>query len=275
MKITVMGGVNVDVSGISLKPVRRADSNPARIRMSAGGVGRNIAENLLRLGAGVTFVSAAGNDVFAEFLRKRFAASGLDASSLIIREGMSTGLYILLLEPAGELFTAVNSMEAVESIGPSDVENVKDAASASDLVILDANLLPETLDAAARIADGVPLMADTVSAEKAGRIAGILPRLSLLKTNRAEAAALAGFPLDTEEALREGCRGLLASGLKEICVTLGPLGVFCASGEGMFMQSALPARRVDVNGAGDAFAAGAAWRYCLGGGPGIPGGRGA
>ncbi|MDR1421204.1 MAG: PfkB family carbohydrate kinase [Treponema sp.] len=275
MKITVIGGVNADVSGISLKPVRKADSNPAHIHMNAGGVGRNIAENLLRLGARVIFVSAVGDDLFAEFLRERFAVSGLDASRLVVREGMGTGLYILLLEPAGELFAAVNSMEAVESITPADLENIRGDALASDLVILDANLLPETLDAAARLADGVPLMADTVSAEKAGRVEGILPRLSLLKTNRAEAAVLAGFPLDTEEALREGCRRLLSSGLGEIFVTLGARGVFCASGEGMFMLPALPARTVNVNGAGDAFAAGAAWRYCLGGASGISGGRGA
>lgn len=274
MKITVIGGVNVDVSGMSLKPVRKADSNPARIRINSGGVGRNIAENLFRLGAAVIFVSAVGDDVFAEFLRERFAATGLDASRLIVRKDMGTGLYILLLEPAGGLFAAVNSMEAVESITPADLENVRNDAGASDLVVLDANLLPETLDAAARLAEDVPLMADTVSAEKAGRVAGILPRLSLLKTNRAEAAALAGFSLDTEEALREGCRKLLSMGLKEICVTLGPGGALCASEEGMFTLPALPAETVNVNGAGDAFAAGAAWHYCLGGGAGTPAGRG-
>ncbi|MDR2370585.1 MAG: carbohydrate kinase family protein [Treponema sp.] len=265
MKITVIGGLNVDIGCVSLNAVRRADSNPARVRMSAGGVGRNIAENLLRLGADTAFISAAGDDGFASFLRERMAVIGLDSSRLIVRRGMSTGLYVLILEPAGELFTAVNDMEAVESITPADLEPFKKTVTASDLAVLDANLLPETLEAAVRIAGGVPLMADAVSAEKAKRLAGILPRLAILKTNRAEAEALAGFPVDTEKNLRECCRILLGAGLGEIHITLGKDGYCCASKDGVFIQPALPVKLMDVNGAGDAYTAGAARHFCAAG----------
>jgi pseudouridine kinase len=242
-----------------------ADSNPARVRLSAGGVGRNIAENLLRLGADTAFVSAAGDDGFAAFLRDRMAAMGLDSSHLIVRQGMSTGLYILILEPKGELFTAVNDMEAVESIAPADLEPFKKTAAASNLIVLDANLMPETLEAAAQIAGGVLLMADAVSVDKAKRLAGILPRLAVLKTNRAEADALAGLPADTEEGLRECCRKLLGTGLGEIHITLGKDGSCSASKGGVFMQAVLPAKLKDVNGAGDAYTAGAAFHFCQAG----------
>jgi pseudouridine kinase len=266
MKITVIGGANVDITGIAVAPLRERDSNPARVHISGGGVARNIACNLARLGAETTFVSAIGDDGFGTLLRESLAESGLGDSALIVRKGLTTGLYLALLEPGGELFVAVNDMAAVESIGPADVETLGAAIAASDLAVVDANLRGETLEALARLAASlrVPLMADAVSVSKAGRLKAILPNLALLKANRAEAAALAGFPLDTDEALREGCRTLLAQGIDRLYLTLGEQGSCCAAAEGFFKQPILPARLVNVNGAGDAFAAGAAYSFCRG-----------
>ncbi|MDR1948967.1 MAG: carbohydrate kinase family protein [Spirochaetaceae bacterium] len=266
MRITVIGGANVDITGVSAGRLRQGDSNPGTVHLSGGGVGRNIAENLRLLGAGVSFITAIGDDDFGEFLRRRITGTGPEDSRLILRRGMGTGLYLALIQPTGELYVAVNDMAAVESIGPADLESLGDYAAASDLVVLDANLLPETLEAAARAAGDVPIMADAVSEGKAGRLLGLLPRLEILKANRAEAAILAGFPLDTEAALGEGCRRLLDTGLRQLYITLGAGGACCASREAVFVLPALPSRMVNVNGAGDAFAAGVAYRYCLGAG---------
>ncbi|MDR1096288.1 MAG: PfkB family carbohydrate kinase [Spirochaetaceae bacterium] len=269
MKITVIGGANIDITGVSVAPLRERDSNPAKVHLSGGGVARNMACNLARLGAEVTFVSAIGDDGFGRLLRESMTGPGLDDSALslrlIVRKGLATGLYLVLLEPSGQMFVAVNDMAAVESIGPADVEALADTVGSSDLVAVDANLRPETLEALRRLTvpRGIPLMADAVSVSKAERLRAILPSLALLKANRAEAAALAGFPLDTDEALREGCRKL-SGGKGAVYVTLGKEGSCCACGDVFFKQPVLPAVLVNVNGAGDAFAAGAAYHFCLG-----------
>jgi pseudouridine kinase len=275
VKITVIGGANVDVTGRSVDPLRMADSNPARVHLSAGGVGRNIAENLFRLGAETLFVGAVGDDRFAEVLRGFFAETGMESSGLITRRGMNTGLYLDLVEPSGDLFVAINDMEAVESLSPADAAAIAPLLAGSSLAVLDANLKVETLEALADIAgkEGIPLMADSVSISKVGRLKPILGRLAILKANRGEAAALAGFPLDSDAALGEGCTALLAAGVGEIHITLGARGsCSAAKGGGIVFQKTLPGKKINVNGAGDAFAAGAAYRYCsaLLRKPGIP-----
>ncbi|MDR2785267.1 MAG: carbohydrate kinase family protein [Treponema sp.] len=266
MKIAVIGGANIDITGISAAPLRERDSNPAKVHLSGGGVGRNIACNLARLGADVSFVGAIGDDGFGKLLRESLAESGLDDSALIVRKDLATGLYLVLMEPTGEMFIAVNDMAAVESISPGDMEALSGIVRASNLVVVDANLRLDTLEALARLAAlyKVPLMADAVSVSKAGRLKAILPCLTLLKANRSEAAALAGFPLDTDEALWEGCRRLLDEGTAQVYLTLGAQGSCCASGGGFFRQPVLPAALVNVNGAGDAFAAGTAYSFCCG-----------
>ena len=48
--VCVIGGLNIDLQGSSDAPLVLNDSNPGEIEMSAGGVGRNIAENIVRNG---------------------------------------------------------------------------------------------------------------------------------------------------------------------------------------------------------------------------------
>ena len=51
--ITVIGGINIDIEGSPFNKLRREDSNPGRISLSYGGVGRNITENIARIGGDV------------------------------------------------------------------------------------------------------------------------------------------------------------------------------------------------------------------------------
>lgn len=45
--VVVAGGTNVDIGGRSYAPLVAGDSNPGRVTVSLGGVGRNIAHDLL------------------------------------------------------------------------------------------------------------------------------------------------------------------------------------------------------------------------------------
>jgi pseudouridine kinase len=61
-EISIIGGITADIEGHPYKQLIQGDSNPGRITMSYGGVGRNITENLARMGASVSFISVAGAD---------------------------------------------------------------------------------------------------------------------------------------------------------------------------------------------------------------------
>ena len=69
--VVVVGGVNVDIGGKSSAPLVRADSNPGRVSVSLGGVGRNIAHNLSLMCIDTLLLTAYGDDLHGE----RVAAS--------------------------------------------------------------------------------------------------------------------------------------------------------------------------------------------------------
>lgn len=65
-----VGAANVDIHGRSKKPIVMHDSNPGHMNTSAGGVTRNVCENLSRLGVSVKLISAVGTDVYADQIRR-------------------------------------------------------------------------------------------------------------------------------------------------------------------------------------------------------------
>ena len=50
LRCAVVGAANIDIGGFPQGRIALQDSNPGRVILSAGGVGRNIACNLARLG---------------------------------------------------------------------------------------------------------------------------------------------------------------------------------------------------------------------------------
>ncbi len=66
-------------AGPSEVPVDR-DSNPGAVRMSLGGVGRNIAHNMSLLGLDVRMVTAFGDDLYAQKIAASCGELGIDIS---------------------------------------------------------------------------------------------------------------------------------------------------------------------------------------------------
>ena len=78
--VTVVGGMNMDIGGRPYKKLVAKDSNPGAVRMSPGGVGRNIAHNMSLLGLDVRLLTAFGDDVYAQKLAAVCGELGLDIS---------------------------------------------------------------------------------------------------------------------------------------------------------------------------------------------------
>ena len=66
MKVLVIGAQNIDIFAQSSIEYVLKDSNPSKIHLSFGGVGRNMAENLKRLGNDVHFLTVFADDFFAK-----------------------------------------------------------------------------------------------------------------------------------------------------------------------------------------------------------------
>ncbi len=255
IRICVVGGVNVDIAGTPFQRFLPGDSNPGTATLSLGGVGRNIAENLARLGAHVQLVTALGDDAFTDWIRKGCTEAGIDMSLSKIVPDCASGLYLCVNDEAGDLYGAVSDMRACDAITPAFLGSRLPALNRADAVVLDANLPEETLVWLASHVS-VPMAADTVSLRKCRRLAPCLRSLFLLKPNFAEGSVLAG--LTPEEASPQETAALLVrKGVRNVLLSLGERGVWYADGLNADREPCFPGNVVSTNGCGDALFAGA------------------
>jgi pseudouridine kinase len=261
--VVVLGGANMDLKARSAAPLVAATSNPGSTRMSPGGVGRNIAENLARLGTTVHLVAAVGADAMGDTLLRDTAAAGVGVDH-VRRLALPTGTYTAVLDATGELSVAVADMAATDSITPDAVVDAAPLIAGASLVVVDANLAHETVAAAVERASaaGVPVVVDPVSVPKARRLRPLLTSdhpVHTITPNADELEALTGLPTRRHPEVVEAARSLTARGVERVWVRLGSVGSLLVTGDGpAVVVAALSAEVADVTGAGDAMLA----AYC-------------
>lgn len=266
--VVVVGGANTDLKARSTGPVLAATSNPGRTTSSPGGVGRNIADNLARLGTATRLVSAVGDDALGDALLAATAAAGVDVD-LVGRSASPTGTYTAVLDQAGELVVAVADMAATAEIGPAQVAVAADAVRGAALIVLDGNLPADTLVAALSLAAEaqVHVVVEPVSVPKARALVLGRHRVHTVTPNAAELEALTGLPTATDAELAVAMPALHARSVDIVWVRLGERGSLLSHGRNLAILDAVPTTVVDVTGAGDAMTAAYCHALVQGGSP--------
>ncbi len=256
--ILVIGASSLDVKGRTLEPLVLRTPNQGRIRSSRGGVGRNIAENLARLGVPTILLTAVGDDETGRRLLAQTAQSGVDVSHALVAPDGRTGSYVAILDHRGALDVAIYDMLISEQITPRYLNERRRLFQDAALVVIDANLPLATLKTIFRLAHKyrVPVCADPTSTNLAPRLQPYLKQLHMCTPNQAEAQALlGGEPIDGRDDAIAAAQQLVAQGVKIAVITLSAMGVCYATSSESGHVPALAIDVVDLTGAGDALSA--------------------
>lgn len=259
-QIIGIGGANVDLCGKAVGSVIAGDSNIGRIHISAGGVCRNICENVVRMGVPAALISVVGDDVNGDYLLRHCKSTGLDISAVRRIVGKRTGAYFSIHSGDGEMVAAINDMEIVDCITPTFLEPYIDRIRNAKAVLVDANLPSDTIRWIGETFADRPLFADPVSCAKAENLRPILHRLFLLKPNQMEAKALTGCsdPKASAAALHE-------AGVRHVCVSCGAEGVVYCGEQGNMLTRPKPLLSFpNATGAGDSLMGGLLAAYAQG-----------
>lgn len=243
MKICVIGGANVDITATTLDAFIPNDSNPGTIRLSSGGVARNIAHNLALLGDEVTFLTIFGGDTFGWFTADGCRKAGFDISLCDTAPVGTRSVFLCINNVDGEMIGGVSDMNTVTGVTPEWLEQKLQKVDDVDVYVADTNLPVDTL---AYLIDHVdkPLYVDAVSKAKAPKIIAALKhskrkKIHTVKCNLMEAETL-----------------LNQKGIGRFFVSLGADGLDVIVGKKKSHFPALPCVNVNATGAGDSLMAG-------------------
>ena len=287
--VVVIGGTNIDLRGRPSGELKRYTSNPGKIDVGSGGVGRNIAHNLALLNVPVTLLSAVGDDGEGIRILEEAEKVGIKMDQMIISGKYPTGIYLAILDEKGEMEIAVSDMQILGEITVEYLRSKAYLIKESKIVVMDTNIPEESIEYVMDLCDKVkvPLLIEPVSVEKGKKLRNILFEKSGIRKNgnidymtpsRNELEAISGVRIDDDEHMLKAVEMLRSKDVKNVIVTLGERGVYLSSGgSGTISRNGEGRKKdrnkfmapyrgevVDVTGAGDALVAGLVYGICKG-----------
>lgn len=259
----VVGGVNVDIGGRSFGALVQQDSNPGKVTVSLGGVGRNIAHNLSLLGTDVRLLSAFGDDIHGQRIAASCGELGIDASHVLRVPGGTTSTYLYICDEQGEMALALSDMEICQKISPAYLSANLSTLQNAQVVVADTNIPQESLVFLAENCSA-PLFCDPVSTLKAGKLLPILDKIHTLKPNRLEAELLSGIAVHSKADAEKAAHVLLSKGVRRVFLSMGAQGLYAATEARQLWVDVIPGSMVNTTGCGDAATAALVWAYLEG-----------
>lgn len=255
-EITIVGGINIDIEGSPFEKLKYQDSNPGRINLAFGGVGRNITENAARLGGDVAMVSVIGDDQMGQAAKAELEGLGVDTSCIRTLKGRNSAMYLSILDDRNDMELAICDMDIIDAITPAVLEEHRDFISGSKILALDGNLSEELIRCSVDMFKDIPIFFDPVSSAKAVKAKHCLEGFDSMKPNIMEAEILTGVTINGYEDVRRAADRLLEKGLKRVFITLNKDGVYYRDekSEG-FIRPADDLNIISATGAGDSFSA--------------------
>lgn len=262
-----IGGACIDRKYHVLSRVTPGTSNPARAERSFGGVARNVAENLTRLGVETAICTIVGNDENGNALIEHARRAGIDVH-LTLRDSRVTPEYAAVVDANGDLVLGVSDMQALDAFGIAELNERWSAIAQTSWVFADCNLPSDVLAQCierARDAD-FKLAVDAVSEPKVRRLPDDLDGIDVLFLNEPEAAAYLREDLDVarRRTAIERAQAVRTRGANAVMLTRGSGGIIACGDDNCTEIPAAPAQCVDVTGAGDALIAAALLRLLVG-----------
>jgi len=262
--VCVIGGSNIDIQGFPKNKLIMRDSNIGKVKISLGGVGRNIAENLARLGVETRLISAVGDDPYGHMILDEARSIGLDMSESLVLKGEATSTYLSILDETSDMAVAIAHMDSIERMTPGFIKAKKALIDNAQLVVIDTNLPYDVLETIVSTFRKTDFFLDTVSTAKAAKVKPLIGKFHTIKPNKLEAEILSGIKINSEADMKQAANILHAQGVKRIFISLGAEGVFVSDEGKAARYQAAPVTMVNATGAGDAFMAGLAAAHLMG-----------
>ena len=231
------------------------------LELATGGIVSNSGITLARLGMRVAAFTYVGDDPWAEVIRRRYAAEGLDLSALTTRSDSATSTSAVLIDPRGErsfvhCVGAPRLLDAAAFRGQAELFRRSRAMLLGYYPLL-PNLMADLPEVLAEIRAGDCLTALDAAGDGGDldSLAPLLPHLDCYVPSLAEAQrqTRTDDPQSIIKTLRDaGARGLVG-------VKLGRRGALLSPRPGELVEIAAvtpPGEVVDTTGAGDAFLGG-------------------
>src|SRR5699024_3306706 len=125
--------------------IMKGTSNPVVSTTSVGGVARNIAENLGRLGSHIKLLTVRGED--SDWVKiENETKAYVDLDDVIGLKEFATGSYTAILNHAGDMEVAYANMDIFDALTVERMQTKETVLKQADSIVIDLNCPKETIE---------------------------------------------------------------------------------------------------------------------------------
>lgn len=215
--VTIIGGINMDISGIASAPLSPNHPNPGTIAFSLGGAGRNISLGLTQLNVPNYFISVHGNDINGNKFKQDAQQHGMNIQYVKELPNERTSTYLYIDDHNGNRTAAIEDMAIYNHITPDFLKEKSEIINNSRYCIVDTNL---TADAINWLYDNckVPLFVTTVAENKNYKLLSQLDKINTLITTPNDLKDIIKELTEKEMDLNQSLDLLLDTGIENLVV---------------------------------------------------------
>ena len=119
--LLLIGGSNIDYIATSKEKLQRRVSNIGEVSVSFGGVMRNIAENLTRLGNKVDFITAIGEDANGKAMKNQLIELGVNV--ITPKSEYPTGSYVAINDSNHDMVDGICDNRIIKDLNSTFLES--------------------------------------------------------------------------------------------------------------------------------------------------------
>lgn len=257
--VVCIGGMNVDRKFYALEKLMLKTSNPVVSSVSIGGVGRNVAENLGRLGESVVMLSRAGDDHDWELI-KEASQNYMNLRNVECSQKEATSSYTAIIDGDGEMQIALANMAICDTMTIEWIQQYDLLLLRAKAIILDLNAPKDTIQYIIQLAkeNRIPLAIIPVSSPKMSHLPGELDGVEWLIVNKDESETFFEVEAKTDEEFYNLATCWLSRGVRQVLITRGSESMVYMhqNGQTVIMSPKAVPHIVDTTGAGDSLSSG-------------------
>lgn len=220
-KICIIGGSSIDVWGLTDNNLTNGVANEGSVRISVGGVGRNIAENIRKLGMQPEFITAISNDDYGEHIQTYSLKEGVRIDKSNVFKSEKTSFFVAILNKDNKLEYAISDTSILKQITPAYINQKREEIKSSKMIVIDLNIPKNTVEYILSHFRRKTIIIDPVSVSKIEKIVPFLKEVQILPLSVEELSYLSRVKINTEEDLKMAADVVLYKGVKELVVMNG------------------------------------------------------
>ncbi len=252
-RILVIGSSNIDlIMKMDRLPNKGETLTDCSFLQALGGKGANQAVAAARAGGNVMFVSSVGDDDFGTLMIRNYQNDNINTEYVFTAEGIASGSALIMVGGDGDNYITV-APGANYHLRNNHIDSIIDIMQASDIIVLQYEILTETLEYILKKAGklGISTMLNFAPAKDIDQSS--LSNVSILIVNETETQYLTGIPAVSPDNAPEAAEKLQKKGIETIIITLGINGSYILSKEYSGIVPAYKVTAVDATAAGDVY----------------------